>query len=100
MPASFALKLLSVGSPDRSQQRSAFNVAEDFNVGHHAMAADDTGKVRDGREERYFSTQRDHLVVVRPRPIAKPFDFLRPGDHDSKIGRLAQFPELSRLRRR
>src|SRR5437762_13404267 len=74
--------------------------AEDFNVGHDAVAADDSREVLHRRKKCDLSIHRDNLVIIQAQLIAVPLHLLGPGTQQAEVGGLSELRELGGLWRR
>src|SRR5438046_6290232 len=67
--AGVSLGLLLVGRLDRREHLRLIEAAQDLDVGHDAMAADDSGEVFDGRKELHFLVRRYDLFVILAQSV-------------------------------
>ena len=74
------LALHTVGFDDHIQKIRVEDFLQDFDIGHDAVSADNSGRILDGREERDLVIERNYLVIVDLQTIAISFDFLGPSD--------------------
>src|SRR5262245_32788242 len=98
-PARLSLDLLLVGRPDASQDLRVSDPAEDLDVRHDAVSADDPRVIPGAGKEPDLLVEGDDLVVVRPHLVAVALQLLSPGDEEPEVGRLGEFRELGGLRR-
>src|SRR4029450_62419 len=74
--------------------------AQDFNVRHDAVAADDSREVLHRRKKCDLFIDRDNLVVIQAQVIAIPLHLLGPGNHQAEVGGLSELREFGGLWRR
>src|SRR5271155_1232047 len=84
---SFAINFRAVGGLDGLQKRGIIKLTQDFNIRHHAMAADHARKVFRPWEKRDFFIEGAGLFKGLARLITVPLHFLRPSDHQAEIRR-------------
>src|SRR5262245_48599952 len=95
---SLAFDLSPVGGLDRVKHIRLYDPLQDFNIRHHTVTPDDSGKVLDGWKELYLFVERHNLVVVLSKLIAVPLQLLRPRDHEAEVRRLGQLRQFRRFR--
>ena len=74
--------------------------SKDLYVGHDTMASYDAREILYRWEEWNLIVDRDDFIIILSQLIAVAFDFLRPCDNQSEVGRLRQLREFSRFGRR
>src|SRR5438045_6020672 len=74
--------------------------AEDVNVGHDAVASDDSREVLHRRKKCDLSIHRDNLVIIQAQLIAVPLHLLGPGNQQAEVGGLSELREFGCLWRR
>ena len=89
-----------VGVFDCPQNRRIIGFAQDFDIGHYAMPANNSRKILNRGKEWDFIVERDNFFVRLAHSIAVPLDLLRPGNQESEISCLSQLRQFSCFRGR
>ena len=66
-------------------------VAQDFDIGQDAMAADDAREVFHRRKEVDFFVERNDFVIILTQFITVAFYFLSLRNYHPKVGRFCEF---------
>src|SRR5271165_1767370 len=97
-PARLTLDLRSIGGLNCPEKCRIIELAQDFDVGHDTMAADDTWEVLGTWKKRNLFIEGDDFFVRLTHVIAVPLNLLGPGNHQAEIGCLGQLRELGCFR--
>ena len=73
-------------------------LAQNLDVGHHAMTTDDPGEILDGRQVYDFLIERDDFIVILARMITISLKLLRPCDQQAEISGFGELRQLGGLR--